>query len=253
MAENTVRGPLGRVKPPNFEHVAKYAFKAAAPFILEKLLPLPPWHKLHNQGRQGACVGFGTSMMLAVLRTVECMSKGAKAPYVRYNPFWLWDRAKEVDPFPDSNPGDDNGTTVSAACDILRTKGHVIWLDENDPKSFSEVDPNLQIAANRWAQTIDDVRAALADNIPISIGVNWYEDFDTPKFINGESWIGTDVNNLGELRGGHCICGYGGSDQRKAVRLKNSWGADYPEVWLPYATLERLIHEDGEVALITDK
>ena len=44
-------------------------------------------------------------------------------------------------------------------------------------------------------------------------------------------------------------------DKLQAVPLLNSWGRSaYPHItWLPYTTLERLISEDGEVALVTDK
>ena len=39
-----------------------------------------------------------------------------------------------------------------------------------------------------------------------------------------------------------------------AVRILNSWGRGYPHrVWMPDETLQRLIDEDGEVALVTDR
>ena len=39
-----------------------------------------------------------------------------------------------------------------------------------------------------------------------------------------------------------------------AVQLLNSWGRDYPRtVWLPLETLDRLIREDGEATIITDR
>jgi hypothetical protein len=38
------------------------------------------------------------------------------------------------------------------------------------------------------------------------------------------------------------------------VRILNSWGRGYPHrVWMPDETLQRLIDEDGEVALVTDR
>ena len=43
-------------------------------------------------------------------------------------------------------------------------------------------------------------------------------------------------------------------DRAGAVRILNSWGRGYPHrVWMPDETLQRLIDEDGEVALITDR
>ena len=44
------------------------------------------------------------------------------------------------------------------------------------------------------------------------------------------------------------------NDAAGAVRILNSWGRGYPHrVWMPDETLQRLIDEDGEVALITDR
>jgi hypothetical protein len=43
-------------------------------------------------------------------------------------------------------------------------------------------------------------------------------------------------------------------DRVGAVPILNSWGRDYPRtVWMPYETLARLLAEDGEATIITDK
>jgi hypothetical protein len=70
------------------------------------------WWKFYNQGAEGACVGFGCSRMMSLLNRK------------RYDARWLWDQAKIVDEWPDTNPGDDNGTSVRAGCDVLRNRGH---------------------------------------------------------------------------------------------------------------------------------
>ncbi len=49
------------------------------------------------------------------------------------------------------------------------------------------------------------------------------------------------------------MCIYGASDARQALKLKNSWGRDYPLVWMPYSSMERLIDAHGEVAIVTDR
>ncbi len=218
---------------------------------VEKILVLPSWHQKHDQGQEGACVGFGTSMMLSILHEQACRRRGDRTPYIRYNPWWLWDRAKLADEWPETNPGDSNGTTVNAACTVISTIGHVLWVDENDPKSFGEPDQGYGITTVRWAQTVDEVRTAINAEIPTSVGINWYHNFETPQFVDGEYWIG--VGDLGIVRGGHCTCFYGASDKRQAFRMKNSWGPDYPEVWMSYETFDRLLREGGEVSLVTDR
>ena len=63
------------------------------------------WWDFYDQGREGACVGFGCSRMMSLLNRK------------RYDARWLWDWAKSTDEWPETNPGDDQGTSVRAACD----------------------------------------------------------------------------------------------------------------------------------------
>ena len=148
------------------------------------------WWKFYDQGAQSACCGFGSSRMMSMLNRV------------RYDARWLWNQAKMIDEWPETNPGDNEGTSVNAAMNVLRAQGHV-------PNGTATPDIAAGISAYRWASTVDEVRSVL--NSPYH-------------------------------------------DKLQAVPVLNSWGLSYPHItWLPYTTLERLIHEDGEVALVTDK
>ena len=148
------------------------------------------WYGFYDQGAEGACVGFGSSRMMSLLNRK------------RYDARWLWNQAKRIDEWPDTNPGDDNGTSVRAAMDILRTRGHV-------KAGGTAVLEAEGIAANRWASTVSQVMSAL-------------------------------MSPANERMG--------------AVRILNSWGKSYPHrVWLPFETLQRLLDEDGEATLITDR
>lgn len=166
--------------------------------------PSGSW-KFYDQGSEGACVGFGTSQMLSIFNQ--------KFYFAR----WLWDRAKEIDYWPETNPGDDEGTSVKAGLDIIRNKGHIVWSSNyttmNTDGQGSDWVPRSQltpvyaegIAANRWITSIGD-------------GLN--------------------------------VLGYGDRDY---VDIMNSWGLDYPRlVRMPATTLERLWNEDGEIAVPTD-
>lgn len=238
---------LGRRIPSDWAHVDKYPLQLASVTTVNKVLSLPAFHSTWDQGREGACVGFGTSMMLSIINEAEAR-RNLTLPYThKYDPRWLWNRAKEIDEWPDTNPGDENGTSVRAACDVLRTQGHVrILSGKTQPVNLKE-----GIASNRWATTVDAMRSSIAAGIPISIGVNWYTSFDSPEYSGGFYWIGRN-NNLGTVRGGHCVCVYGASDNRQAFRVKNSWGSSYPLVWLTYSAMSRLLSEYGEATLVTD-
>jgi hypothetical protein len=170
--------------------------------VVRKLQDSPSWWDFYDQGREGACVGFGCSRMMSLLNRK------------RYDARWLWDWAKATDEWPETKPGDDQGTSVRAACDILRTRGHVAWKDAYADRDFQQRDQEPPasgegIMVYRWARTVDEVHSVLK----------------SPA-----------------------------NDRAGAVRILNSWGRGYPHrVWMPDETLQRLIDEDGEVALITDR
>jgi len=159
------------------------------------------WHEFYDQGNEGACVGFGSSRAMSLLNGKS------------YNARWLWDEAKMIDEFPDTNPGDQNGTTVRAAMDILRKMGHVAWQEAQDSLSFQDRDklPPVQsegISSNKWALNVDDVLACLQNPLYSKMG---------------------------------------------AIPFVNSWGSIYPWfVWVPCETWARLIKEDGEFTVMVD-
>src|SRR3954466_3719455 len=133
------------------------------------------WYWFYDQGREGACVGFGCSRMMSLLNRK------------RYDARWLWDRAKENDEWGDTNPGDDTGTSVRAACSILRSAGHVNWNKKyagRDHVQRAKEKPKSDegVMRYRWARTADEV---------------------------------------------HDVIKSPAADRMGAVRILNSWGRDY--------------------------
>jgi hypothetical protein len=170
--------------------------------VVRKLQDGSGWWDFYDQGREGACVGFGCSRMMSLLNRK------------RYDARWLWDWAKMTDEWPQTNPGDDEGTSVRAACEILRVRGHVPWQSayagrDHAARDLETPSSDDGVMTYRWARSVDQV---------------------------------------------HDVLKSPASDRLGAVRILNSWGRDYPHrVWMPDETLQRLIDEDGEVALITDR
>ena len=234
---------LGRRVPPDFDHVDKYRMsKLIVQTIdsVEDVLPLPPFRAFYDQGQEGSCVGFGWSWAMSILNR----EIGTRR-FPKYDARWLYHRAQLADEWDDTPP--EEGTSVRAGGDVLRDLGDV-QISRGQPLSLDHANG---ITANRWAVTVDEVRTGIALGIPVVVGVNWYSNFDRPETVGRDHWIGR--GNLGGIRGGHCVCLYGASDRRQAVKITNNWGASYPLVWLPYTTLQRLLDENGEAALITDR
>ncbi len=64
--------------------------------------------------------------------------------------------------------------------------------------------------------------------------------------IEAYRWI-TNVDDVLEVVGGS-------QKERGAITLRNSWGTSYPQkVWMPAETAQRLLDEDGELAVFTDR
>jgi hypothetical protein len=94
------------------------------------------WWLYYDQGYEGACVGFAASRMMSLLNRE------------RYDARWLWEEAKEVDEWSDTNRGDNEGTSVRAAVDILRTLGHKL------PRK-SGPDASRGVLHNVWSSSAD--------------------------------------------------------------------------------------------------
>lgn len=211
---------LGRVEPTDWEHFEKYSLTTAMAIELPKPVPVvvgvnwysnfdtpiqnnkgewwvgkgdlgyirgghcvvmphnnsdtAAWHKYYNQGSEGACVGFGSSRMMSLINRK------------RYNAFWLWNEAKKNDEWPDTNPGDNNGTSVRAAMDILRLQGHVRG-------NFTAPDLKEGIAENRWAISIENLFSVLQNPIYKKIGAipfhnSWGDNYPKKVWMPCETW-----------------------------------------------------------------
>jgi len=237
--------PLGRNRPQDDRHIQLYPLRGllpqAPPITVEKVLPAPStaMRRYMDQGQEGSCVGWAWSWALSFMHR-----PGRSMP--RYDARWIYTQAQQLDGDPSTPPAE--GTTVRAGGDVLRTEGAVrVWRGKDKP-----VDPSAGIAADRWATSVDDVRLGLSLGIPVVAGTNWYQGMDSPTQKGSEWWMPSD--NLGAVRGGHAWCIYGASDRRQAFKMTNSWGlSGYPLTWVPYALMERLLNEQGEAALITDR
>jgi hypothetical protein len=238
--------PLGRLDPPDFNHVSKFPLSGAAapppiPAVVEKIInPVLP-RSAYNQGSHLACVGAAASR----LTTIDNSKAGAAKVY---DLFWLWNEAKKGDGYP--NPEQDRGTTVRAAFDVLLTEGHVLRVRNQDrPPSIAE-----GITEFRWCQSVDEMRAAINAGMPVVIGIAWFTAFDSPTKVGGDFFIGRGApETWGRNRGGHALCLWGASDQHHAFRFCNSWGNNYPLAWLDYSCMTWQLAHGAEAGVVVDR
>jgi hypothetical protein len=170
-----------------------------------------------DQGREGACVGFGFSQEAAAAPEVVSGVDNA------YALAW-YNRAKQLDPW----PGEDyDGTSTLAGAKVGVEKGNYI--------------------SYLWAQSEDEVARTVSNYGPVVIGVNWYSgmmETDADGFIHV----------MGSVQGGHCIVVIGIDAVRGYYILQNSWGdawGDSGRCYLSRADLAVLLANDGDACVLT--
>lgn len=181
-----------------------------------------------DQGREGACVGFGwtgTELNGPEWPVQPPLPVATATALARYR------KAQSIDEWPGEAY---SGTSVLAGAKVMQEEG--------------------VIGEYRWCFGITDVRRAILSAGPIVIGVPWYSEmYEThPDGI---------VKMGGDLVGGHClfINGYHPAKlvngvPREMFRWRNSWGKSYGingSAWIVMEDLTSLLDEDGEACVPT--
>lgn len=124
------------------------------------------WWDFMNQGNEGSCVGFACARAITLLNRKKYAAR------------WIYQQAQLIDEYPETPP--EEGTSVRAGFEILRTRGAERWYDGHavEPPELIE-----GISAYRWTTNWQDVRDVLG--LPDSI--------DGVPFLN--SW-GRDYSHL---------------------------------------------------------
>lgn len=160
----------------------------------------------------------------------------------RFDPFWLWDKAKASDPWSDTNPGANDGTSAVTAAEIMVKRGHRLHGGERARRRWG-------IERFRWVQTVDEIRASLAAGRPVILATAWYASmhgYGVTANAQGEYFAKASLREERQYMFNHCYLLEAASDSRQAFRTPNSEG-DVPQrrVWLPYTLIRELIdHPD---------
>jgi hypothetical protein len=145
-----------------------------------------------DQGREGACVGFGSAHYCQATPLPQPHSNDVLA-------LKLYRRAKQIDEW----PGEEyDGTSVLAGMKALKEE--------------------RRISGYLWLQTTDEIAKMIGYVAPVIVGLEWRTGMmDT----DGKGFVHAD----GRAVGGHCVCITGYDDKTKTFTFVNSWGEDWGE------------------------
>jgi hypothetical protein len=228
---------LGRVAPSDWRHVEKYPLRALAPADQPSRVPVVlgvNWYASFDRpertGNGAWWIGRGDLGRRRGGHAI-CAEFGGPADTAGWYRFY--DQGSE---------GACVGFAWSRAMSLLnRSRYDAVWLYDSARK------------ADEWpgeAYSGTSVRAGgdvLAKLGHCRVRGTFVSPERESEGISVFRWA-TSVDEV------HAALGDAHADRLGAVPLLNSWGGNYPQrVWLPDETLDRLLREDGEAAIPTDR
>jgi hypothetical protein len=179
----------------------------------------------YDQQRESSCVG---QTWHAILRGHPVQYRSLPfTPYRYYRECQLvdvWDGDEETPPVYE-------GSSTHAGAKVAYSRGYISGYVWGDRSAYATTQEALLATLNYLARIG-----------PCAIGVDWHRGmWDTDA-------TGT-IRATGPVDGGHEIKMLGYSKRRKALRLVNSWGADWGQngrAWLPWSDWEFLMAQGGD-------
>ena len=189
---------------------------------------IPAGQPVLDQGREGACVGFGCTNEL---RFNPVPVDGLDATFAREKVYWP---AQKIDPwaggaYPGAYPNYE-GTSLRAGLKIVTQLGYV--------------------GEYRWARNESEIALAISAG-PVILATDWFQSMSKPR---SDGYITAS----GKLLGGHCYLAIGLKVTTAGgyYTIYNSWGPSWGKngtAKLSRASLAKLMGRRGEAALITQR
>jgi C1A family cysteine protease len=218
---------IGRVEPNDLK------IKEFTPLIIPSAVDLRPgMPPVYDQSSIGSCTGQGI---------------GAAYEYIDHNYFmpsrlflYYNERVMEGTVNEDAGAQISDGiksTEVSGICPEHMWPYDITKFAVKPPAPcYVDAQMHRTVTAHNIAQNLASIQASLASNVPVVIGIEVFESFETQQVANTGIVPMPQPNE--QLLGGHCVLlvGYNNASQRFIVR--NSWGTGWGAggyFYIPYA------------------
>lgn len=167
-----------------------------------------------DQGREGACVGFGWAHELAA-------RPGAVLGITNQSAQSIYHVARTLDPWEGENY---EGTAVISGA-----------------KAMQQLYPG-KIKEYRWCFSLADLVLTVGYLGPVVAGTYWHEGMHRPSSDG-------IITATGSITGGHCYLVTGGNIRTNMFRIRNSWGSNWGiqgDAFISFSDMEKLLMNQGE-------
>ena len=173
---------------------------------------------------------LGSCTANALAGALEYLMIKNKEPFVDMSRLFIYYNERVIE----HSVKNDSGAMIRDGIKTLAKQGacsEKSW--PYNPAKFASLPPKVcytealdyQILAYARINTLDEMRACLADGYPFVFGFSVYEGFETQQMAK------TGVLNMPKpaekMVGGHAVLGVGYDDTSKRITVRNSWGTDW--------------------------
>ncbi len=205
----------------------------------------PQCSKVENQGNLGSCTAN------ALAGALEFLERKDKINFVDFSRLFIYYNERVIE----HSIKFDNGAMIRDGIKTLAKQG--VCPEKSWPyieKKFAMKPPaacykeglKRQITSYHRIQTVNEMRACLAEGFPFVFGFTVYENFESDQVAK------TGILNMPTSKervvGGHAVLAVGYNNAKKRFIVRNSWGTDWGMkgyFTMPYAYLaDRNLSDD---------
>jgi C1A family cysteine protease len=179
---------------------------------------------VENQGKLGSCTAH------ALTGALEVLVMKAKLPVSHFSRLFVYYNERVIE----HTIKTDSGAMIRDGIKSLVKQGACledVWIydiakfaDKPTPACYKQALKH-QVLSYQRIETVDQMRACLADGIPFVFGFTVYENFETETVA--KTGILTMPKKTEKVLGGHAVLAVGYDDTKKTFLVRNSWGKDW--------------------------
>jgi C1A family cysteine protease len=180
--------------------------------------------KVEDQGELGSCTAN------ALAGALEFLEKKDRIPYIDLSRLFIYYNERVIEHTTKS----DSGAMLRDGIKTLAKQG--VCSETKWPYTISkfQVKPTAscykealthQITSYQRLQTLDEMRACLAEGFPFVFGFTVYESFESQRVA--QSGVVSMPQPGERVVGGHAVVAVGYDDSKKRFTVRNSWGKSW--------------------------